>query len=186
MTPSFTAEPSEVNSLPLKTIVFSEETIALRVRQLARQISRDYRDENLLVAGILKGAQVFACDLIRHLELPAALDFISISRYKRAPGMKEVKITKDLEGPVDGCHLLLVEDIVDTGLTLNYLIEVLSSRNPRSVAVCSLLDRPTLRLADIPVKYVGFHVNQEFLVGYGLDYRDRYRDLPFSASLDLS
>jgi hypoxanthine phosphoribosyltransferase len=185
MTRSFATEPAKSISLPLKTVVFCEETIALRVRQLARDITRDYLGKDLLVVGILKGAQIFACDLVRHLPLPASLDFISISRYKQVPGMKEVRIIKDLESNIEGRHVLLVEDIVDTGLTLNYLIDVLVSRNPESVAVCSLLDRPALRLAKIPMKYVGFDVNQEFLVGYGLDYRDQYRDLPYIAAVDL-
>jgi hypoxanthine phosphoribosyltransferase len=169
----------------LKEIVFSEEKITLRVRQLAREITEDYRGKELLVAAILKGAQIFACDLVRELALPASLDFISISHYKRAPGTKEVRITKDLENSIDGRHVLLVEDIVDTGLTLHYLIQVLGARNPASIVVCSLLDRPALRLAEIPMKYVGFDVSQEFLVGYGLDYREHYRDLPYIASVDL-
>jgi len=186
MTRSLATEPAKPISLPLKRIVFSEETIALRVRQLSVEITRDYLGEDLVVVGILKGAQIFASDLIRHLSFSASLDFISISRYGQAPGIKEVKITKDLESCIEGRHVLLVEDIVETGLTLNYLIDVLKSRDPKSVAVCSLLDRPPLRLADIPLKYLGFEVNQEFLVGYGLDYRDQYRDLPYIAAVDLS
>ena len=185
MTGFFAVEPVKPLDIPLKEVVFSEERIGLRVKQLAGEITRDYLDKELLVAGILKGAQIFACDLVRQLEIPAALDFISINHYKQAPGMKEVKITKDLEGSIEGRHVLLVEDIVDTGLTLHYLIDVLTSRNPASVVVCSLLDRPALRLAEIPLKYVGFDVSQEFLVGYGLDYRDQYRDLPYIASVDL-
>ncbi len=185
MTHSVAVESTKVTSLPLKAVVFREEAIARRVRQLAREITRDYLGTELLVVGILKGAQIFACDLVRQLKLPASLDFISISRYKRAPGMKDVRIVKDLESGVVGRHILIVEDIVDTGLTLNYLIHVLKSRNPESVAVCSLLDRPALRLADIPMKYVGFNVDQEFLVGYGLDYRDQFRDLPYIAAVDL-
>jgi hypoxanthine phosphoribosyltransferase len=177
---------AKTTSLPLKEIVYDEEILVQRVRQLADQVTHDYRGKDLVVVGILKGAHIFACDLVRNLSFSAALDFISISRYKRAPGFKEVKITKDLETDLFGRHVLLVEDIVDTGLTLNYLIEVLNARNPASIAVCSLLDRPTLRLAEIPMKYVGFNVNEEFLVGYGLDYRDQYRDLPFIAELDIS
>jgi hypoxanthine phosphoribosyltransferase len=186
MTFSPAAEPAEVRPLALKAVVFSEEAIALRVRQLAQEISADYRESGVMVVGILKGAQIFACDLVRRLSFSATLDFMSISRYKQAPGMTEVRITKDLESSVEGRHILLVEDIVDTGLTLNYLIEVLRSRRPASISVCSLLDRPALRLADIPMEYVGFNVDNEFLVGYGLDYRDQYRDLPYIAAVDLS
>jgi len=185
MTRSLTAEPAKSVPLPVREVVFSEEAISLRVRQLAREITRDYQGEELTVVGILKGAQIFCCDLVRHLQLSASLDFMSISSYKQARGPKEVRITKDLEGSIEGKHLLLVEDIVDTGLTLNYLIDVLATRKPRSVFVCSLLDRPSLRLAEIPLKYVGFDAGQEFLVGYGLDYRDHYRDLPYIASVDL-
>jgi hypoxanthine phosphoribosyltransferase len=185
MTSSSIAEPAKAGSLPMKAIVFGEDTIASRVQELASEINRDYLGRDLLVVGILKGAQIFACDLVRQLGSPVALDFISISRYKQAPGLKEVRITKDLDGSIDGRNVLLVEDIVDTGLTLHYLIDVLAERNPESIAVCSLLDRPALRLAEIPMRYVGFNVDQEFLVGYGLDYRDQYRDLPYIAAVDL-
>lgn len=185
MTSSSIAEPAKVGSLPLKNVIFGEETIALRVRQMAAEISRDYLGRDLLVVGILKGAQIFTCDLVRKLRSPVSLDFISISRYRQAPGVKEVRITKDLDSSIEGRNVLVVEDIVDTGLTLHYLIEVLAERNPESIAVCSLLDRPALRLADIPMHYVGFNVDQEFLVGYGLDYRDQYRDLPYIAAVDL-
>jgi hypoxanthine phosphoribosyltransferase len=182
---SSAAESVKALSVPLKEIAFTEERISRRVSELAREITRDYLGKDLLLVGILKGAQIFACDLARELAIPAALDFISISHYKQTPGMKEVRITKDLESSIEDCHVLLVEDIVDTGLTLNYLIDVLASRNPASIVVCSLLDRPALRLAEIPLQYVGFDVSQEFLVGYGLDYRDQYRDLPYIASVDL-
>jgi hypoxanthine phosphoribosyltransferase len=185
MTRSVAIEPAKSVSLPVKEVIFSEELISLRVRQLAREITRDYKGEELLVVGILKGAQIFACDLVRYLDLSTSLDFMSISSYKQAPGLKEVKITKDLDGGIEGKHVLLVEDIVDTGLTLNYLIDVLAARKPASVVVCSLLDRPSLRLAEIPLKYVGFEASQEFLVGYGLDYRDHYRDLPYIVAVDL-
>lgn len=185
MTRSFATETIEAPALPLKEVVFPAETIALRVKELGSEITQDYLGKDLLVAGILKGAQIFACDLVRELAFSASIDFISISHYKRESGIKRIRITKDLDGDIEGRHLLLVEDIVDTGLTLNYLIEVLSSRKPASIVVCSLLDRPALRLAEIPMKYVGFDVSQEFLVGYGLDYRDQYRDLPYIASIDL-
>lgn len=177
---------AKTDPLQLKAIVCDEEVIVRRVKQLAEEITRDYRHKDLVVVGILKGAHIFACDLVRNLSFSAVLEFMSISRYKRAPGFKEVKITKDLDTDLTGRHVLLVEDIVDTGLTLNYLIEVLKARQPASIAVCSLLDRPALRLAEIPMKYVGFNVNEEFLVGYGLDYRDQYRDLPFIAELEIS
>jgi hypoxanthine phosphoribosyltransferase len=166
-------------------ILMSEQTIERRVDKLAAQISRDYSDKELVLIAILKGAQIFACDLVRKLTIPSLLDFMSISRYKRTPDVKEVEVTKDLSIDISGRHLLIVEDIVDTGFTLDYLIRQLEERNPASIAICSLLDRPALRLAEIPVRYVGFNVSEEFLVGYGLDYREQYRDLPFIAAIEI-
>ena len=156
--------PEAGKQLPLsiKEIFFDEETLAARVSEIANQITSDYQHRDLVVVGILKGAHVFTCDLVRQLGIPAAIDFISISRYRRRPDLKEVTVTHDLEVDIKGRDLLLVEDIVDTGLTLNYLIKVLEERDPASVKVCSLLDRPALRLAEIPMTYVGFNVQDEF------------------------
>jgi len=169
----------------IREVVYDEAVLRRRVAELAAEISRDYAGSDLAVVGILKGAYLFACDLVRALSVPCVLDFVSISRYRRAPSQREVRITCDLEIDPRGRDLLIVEDIVDTGLTLHYLIDVLRRREPRSVGICSLLDRPNLRLAQIPVRYVGFDVNDDFLVGYGLDYRERFRNLPFIASMEL-
>lgn len=169
----------------IRGVVYDEAAIRRRLAELAAEISRDYAGSDLVVVGILKGAYLFACDLVRALTISCALDFVSISRYRRAPSQREVRITGDLEIDPRGRDLLIVEDIVDTGLTLHYLTEVFRRRGPRSVGICSLLDRPDLRLADIPVKYVGFNATDEFLVGYGLDYRERFRNLPFIASMEL-
>ncbi len=177
--------PAAPEAGAIREVVYDEATIRRRVGELAAEISRDYTGSDLAVVGILKGAYLFGCDLARALTVTCLLDFVSISRYRRAPSQREVRITGDLEIDLRGRDLLLVEDIVDTGLTLHYLIEVFRRRGPRSVGICSLLDRPNLRLAEIPVKYVGFDVNDEFLVGYGLDYRERFRNLPYIASLDL-
>ncbi|MGH9339655.1 MAG: hypoxanthine phosphoribosyltransferase [Acidobacteriota bacterium] len=166
-------------------VVVDEQGIAERISQLAQEITRDYSKCELVVVGILKGSVPFIADLIRKIRLPLTLDFMSISRYSPSPDTGEVKITKDLQEDVSAKHLLLVEDIVDTGLTLNYLIRLLLNRRPASLAVCTLLDRPGLRLVDLPIRYVGFEINQEFLIGYGLDYCDRYRQLPFLAAMDL-
>lgn len=166
-------------------IVLPEKAIADRVAELGWQITCDYRDRDLLAVAILKGALVFGCDLVRRIDGPLEFDMMGISRYKKTPIFKEVTITHDLRTDVRGKDLLIVEDIVDTGLTLNYLIQVLEERKPRSVAVCSLLDRPGLRLAEIPLRYVGFNVSEEFLVGYGLDFCDRYRGLPYIASMQF-
>ncbi len=172
--------PGEVNR-----IVFEEEEIIARVGELAEQISRDYLGKDLVVVGILKGASVFTCDLVRALNIPVKLDFVAISNYSPKPQSGVVRILKDLQEDVDGRHVLLVEDIVDTGLTLNYLVRVVNSRAPASLSVCTLLDRPGLRLADLPIRYSGFHVNQQFLIGYGLDYRESFRDLPYIATMRI-
>ncbi len=168
---------------PIRNVVLPAAVIAERVRELAGEISRDFRGREIYVVGILTGAFVFTCDLIRRLRVPAYLDFISISRYDKRPGTGEVKILKDLQEEILGKELLIVEDIIDTGLTLNYLIRNLSNRRPASLAICTLLDRPDLRLAQIPIRYVGFNVSSEFLVGYGLDFRGYYRHLPYIATM---
>ncbi len=167
-------------------VVYDEKTIRTRVAQLGLRISTDYAGRELLVVGILKGALVFTCDLVRELEIPLQLDFIAISRYAAQRRTGKVRIVKDLQEDIAGRHVLLVEDIVDTGLTANYLCSLLSARKPMSLSLCTLLDRPDLRLAELPLNYVGFQVSREFLIGYGLDYRDRYRDLPFIASMNLA
>lgn len=181
---TFTQEGRDV--LPgVAEVVLDEQVIAARVQELGRKITRDYRLKQLVIAGILKGAFVFTSDLIRQIPLEFTLDFISISPYSPKSKTGEVKIIKDLEEDISRKHVLLIEDIVDTGLTLNYLARMLLSREPLSLAVCTLLDRPDLRLVDVPIKYVGFHAKQEFLVGYGLDYRGCYRGLPYIASVNL-
>ncbi len=167
----------------LDRVVFDEETICHRVRELGAEISRDYMGRDLMVVGILKGAAPFASDLIRRITAPLRLDFISVTSYEPHPRPGVVRILKDLAEDVAGSHLLVVEDIVDTGLTLNYLLNLLRAREPASLQVCTLLDRPELRLVDIPMRYVGFQVTDEFLVGYGLDHREQFRNLPFVATL---
>jgi hypoxanthine phosphoribosyltransferase len=169
----------------VKTVILDESTISQRVSEMAREIAEDYRDQDLLLVGILRGAFIFLCDLVRQIPSSVSFDFMGISRYSPKPATGEVKITKDLQEDLAGKHVLLVEDIVDTGLTLRYLVRTVKSRDPASLAVCTLLDRPDLRLAEIPLRYVGFNVSHEFLVGYGLDYRDKYRELPFIATMDL-
>lgn len=167
-------------------VVLDEETIRIRVAQLGVKISIDYVGRELLVVGILKGALVFTCDLLRELQIPLHLDFMAISRYATQGGTGKVRVLKDLQVDILGKHVLIVEDIVDTGLTANYLCSLLSRRNPASLALCTFLDRPELRLAELPLTYIGFQVSREFLVGYGLDYQDRYRALPFIGSMNLT
>ena len=167
-------------------VVLDERTILTRVAQLGLKISTDYAGRELVVVGILKGGLVFTCDLVRELQIPLHLDFMAISRYASQRRTGKVRVLKDLQEDIAGKHVLLVESIVDTGLTANYLCSLLSGRNPASLALCTLLDRPDLRLAELPLTYVGFQVSREVLIGYGLDYRDRYRDLPFIAAMNLT
>ncbi len=169
----------------VQDILLDEATILKRVGELARQISADYEGRELVVVGVLTGAFMFASDLVRRLSLPVSIDFIAISRYDPRPETGEVRIIKDLSDDIQGKEVLLIEDIVDTGLSLNYLLGILRARRPASIAICSLLDRSDLRLADIPLNYVGFNVTHEFLIGYGLDYREHYRNLPFLATMNL-
>lgn len=164
----------------IKSIMISEEEIAKRVKELGKQLTEDYRGKELLIVGILKGCMLFLSDLVRAIELPLTMDFIVVSSYgttTKSSGV--VRIIKDLERDIEGKDVLIVEDIVDTGLTLSYLVENFKSRNPKSVRICSLLDKPDRRKAQVDIEYVGFKIPDEFVVGYGLDYGESYRNLPF-------
>ncbi len=164
----------------LEQVLFSADEIAARVKQIAGQISTDYRDMNPLVVGVLKGAFLFMSDLIRHIDIPIELDFIATSSYgasTKSSGI--VRILKDLERPIENRDVLLVEDIVDSGLTLSYLRDSLLRRGARSVKIAAAFDKPTGRIVSIYPDYSGFEVPNRFLVGYGLDYAEKYRNLPF-------
>ena len=158
-------------------VLYSHTRIQRRVRTLARHISRDYAGQRLVLVGILKGVVCFMADLMQHLSLPVTLDFMAISYY--GGDGQVVKITRDLDSSITGQHVLMVEDIVDTGMTLNYIVNHLAAHNPASLRVCTLLDKRARRLANVPLDYVGFEVPDEFVVGYGLDYKGEYRNLPF-------
>ncbi len=164
-------------------VLFEQEAISSRVKELAREIESDFTGRELSVIGVLAGGFHFMSDLVRDLRIPVSLDFVAISRYQSAPGSKRVKLIKDLDDSIEGRHILLVDDIVDTGLSLHYLVQQLRRRSPASVSAASLLVRPELRIAEIPLDYIGFEVSAEFLIGYGLDHRGLYRDLPFIATL---
>ena len=167
-------------------ILVSEEQLAGRIGELGAEVTRDYRDRDLLLIGILKGAVLFLSDLIRHIEIPAEVDFMAVASYGSATKSSGVvQILKDLEEPIEGRDVLIVEDIVDTGLTLRYLLENLSGRGPRSIEVCSLLSKNDARSVDVPGRYVGFEIPNEFVIGYGLDYDQRFRTLPYVATLVL-
>lgn len=159
-------------------ILFREEEIRNRVQSLAHQIAEDYKGRSLVLVTILRGAVFFATDLARQIDLHLSMDFLSISSYgEDSEGV--VRITKDLEENIAGKDVLLIEDIIDTGFTLKYLLRTLNSRNPNSIEVCTLLDRRARRIIDVDLKYVGFEIPDKFVVGYGLDYRQRYRNLPY-------
>jgi bifunctional protein TilS/HprT len=158
-------------------VLYSHAKIQRRVRTLARRISRDYAGQRLVLIGVLKGVVCFMADLMQHLSLPVTLDFMAISYY--GGDGQVVKITRDLDSSITGQHVLMIEDIVDTGMTLNYILSHLSAHNPASLRVCTLLDKKARRLINVPLDYVGFEVPDEFVVGYGLDYKGEYRNLPF-------
>ena len=163
-------------------VLLSEERIQARIRELGREITRDYEDQPLLVVGVLKGSVVFLADLIRAIDLPLDYDFVAISSYgadTRSSGV--VRLLKDLDTSIEGKHVLIVEDIVDTGWTLrlSYLAENMKARKAASVKVCALLDKPCRRQVDVCVDYRGFVIDDVFAVGYGLDYKGRYRNLPY-------
>ncbi|MFL5824425.1 MAG: hypoxanthine phosphoribosyltransferase [Solirubrobacteraceae bacterium] len=161
-----------------------EEQLAARVRQLADEISRDYASRDLVLVGVLKGAVFFLSDLMRHLTIPVEVDFMAVASYGSATKSSGVvRILKDLDAAIEDRDVLIVEDIVDSGLTLQYLLRNLAGRNPRSLEVCALLVKPERRKVELPTRYVGFEIPNTFAIGYGLDYGERYRNLPYVASL---
>jgi hypoxanthine phosphoribosyltransferase len=161
-------------------IVYSAGLIAARVAELGRRISGDYHDRNLVLVTVLKGSTVFLADLSRQITIPHRLEFMAISAYRGSvtASSGRIRLLKDVDRPVRGDHVLIVEDIVDTGLTLNYLFKTLRFRGAASVEVCTLLDRPYRRLIEIEPRYIGFTAPDDFLIGYGFDHRQRFRNLP--------
>lgn len=160
-------------------VVLTEEAIRRRVAEMGAAISRDYRGRNPLLVGVLKGVVLFMADLLRQITIPVGLDFMAIAPYSATAGPGTVRITKDLDHSITGRHVLFVEDVIDTGLTLSYLLRTLRTRQPASLEVCVLFDRPYRRLIDIPLMYQGFVLPDRYVVGYGLDANDYYRNLPF-------
>lgn len=164
----------------IQEVLFTERQIAVMVERIGQEISRDYRDKNLLLVSVLKGSVVFMADLMRSIHIPARIDFMATSSY--GSGTKTsgvVKIIKDLDLNLEGYDIVLVEDILDSGKTLSYLIELLQGRNPRSLKICTLFDKPERREAQVEAQYVGSVIPDAFIVGYGLDYDEKYRNLPF-------
>ena len=165
-------------------ILIDEETLAARVAELGVEVSSDYQGRDLLLIGVLKGAVFFMADLMRHLTVPCEVDFMAISSYGDSTDSSGiVRILKDLDINIEGRDVLVVEDIIDSGLTLSYLMRNLESREPASLEVCALLTKPARREIDVPVRYVGFEIPNRFVIGYGLDFAERYRNLPYVAVL---
>jgi hypoxanthine phosphoribosyltransferase len=167
-----------------ETLVSADE-LERRVAELGAEVSRDYEGRDLVLVGVLKGAVVFIADLMRHLTVPCEIDFMAVSSYgSQTDSSGVVRILKDLDASIGGRDVLIVEDIIDSGLTLQYLLRNLKAREPRSLEVCALLTKPDRRRVDLPTRYVGFEIPDRFVVGYGLDYRQRYRNLREIAALD--
>jgi hypoxanthine phosphoribosyltransferase len=182
------AIPSRASNEPgLGEVLVTAEDLQRRVAELGREISSDYGEEGgrpLLLVGVLKGAVFFLSDLMRFIDVPVEVDFMAVASYGSATDSSGVvRILKDLDAAIEGRDVLIVEDIVDSGLTLQYLLRNLGSRNPRSLEVCALLTKPERRKVDLPTRYVGFEIPNRFVVGYGLDYDERHRNLPFVAEL---
>lgn len=167
-------------------VLFSEEEVDARIRQMGEQISRDYAGREVHLICVLKGGSFFMCELAKRITVPVFLDFMSVSSYgSETKSSGVVKIVKDLDAPLKGKDVIVVEDIVDTGHTLSYLLEMLKGREPASLKLCTLLDKPDRREVDVPVDYTGFVIPDKFIVGYGLDYDQKYRNLPYIGTVEL-
>ena len=167
-----------------ETLVSSED-LQRRIGELGAEISRDYDGRDLVMVGVLKGAVLFLADLMRHLTVPCEIDFMAVSSYgSETDSSGVVRILKDLDAPIEGRDVLIVEDIIDSGLTLHYLMKNLRARNPRTLEVCALLTKPERRRVDLPIRYVGFEIPNRFAIGYGLDHAQRYRNLAYVAALN--
>ena len=173
---------AQTNVKGIDRVLFTAPQIQRRVAELGRQISRDYRGLEPVLVGVLRGMLCFMADLMREITLPAEIEFMAVSRYGE-PNRRSVQVTKDLDLSIAGKHVILVEDIVDSGMTLNFLVGFLREKKPATLEVSALLDKKARRIVDVPIKYVGFEVPDEFVVGYGLDYLEKYRNLPFIGAL---
>jgi hypoxanthine phosphoribosyltransferase len=166
-------------------ILVQADDLQRRVKELGAEITSDYADKDLLLVGVLKGAVFFLSDLMREIDVPCEVDFMAVASYGDATDSSGVvRILKDLEAPIEGRHVLIVEDIVDSGLTLQYLMRNLKARGPESLEVCALLTKPARRKAEVGAKYIGFEIPDRFVIGYGLDHAERHRNLPYVAALD--
>jgi len=164
----------------VERVLISEQEIAEKVKEIGEQITKDFAGEKLLIVTILKGSIMFAADLLREIKIPVEIDFMCLSSYgKESKSSGVVRIVKDLNNPIEGMNVLIIEDILDSGNTLSHLTKLLETRNPKSIKIATLLDKPDRRIAHVDVAYKGFTIPDEFVVGYGLDYDEKYRNLPF-------
>ena len=164
----------------IQEILFSEEQLKTRVQEIAHEIERDYQGKEIMLISVLRGSFIFMADLCRAIDLPCTLDFMSVSSYgKGTTSSGQVQITKDLSEDITGRHIIVVEDILDSGNTLSYLLKILQHRHPASIRLCTLLDKPDRRVKPVEVHYSGFTIPDAFVVGYGLDYAEKYRNLPY-------
>ena len=164
----------------IQEVLFSEEQLDRRVREIAADITRDYQGKEIMLVSVLRGSFIFMADLCRRLDLACTLDFMSVSSYgKGTTSTGQVQITRDLSSDISGKHIIVVEDILDSGNTLSYLLKLLEQRSPASIRLCTLLDKPERRVKPVEVHYTGFSIPDAFVVGYGLDYAEKYRNLPY-------
>ena len=168
----------------VKQILLSEEELAIKIKEMGKQISKDYEGTELVLIGILKGSVIFMSDLMRSISIPCSMDFMAVSSYGNSTSTSGiVRILKDLDYEIEGKHVLLVEDIIDTGITLKYIVEYLKGRKASSIEIAALLNKAERRKVEVDAKYIGFDVPDEFIVGYGIDYAENYRNLPYIATL---
>ncbi len=167
-------------------VLLGEEEVDAKIKELGEQISKDYAGKKVHLVCVLKGGVFFMCELAKRITVPVSMDFMSVSSYGSGTSSSGiVRIVKDLDEPLEGKDVLIVEDIIDSGNTLHHLIDILYTRNPNSIRICTLLDKPERRIADVTVDYVGFAIPDEFVVGYGLDYAQKYRNLPYIGIVEL-
>lgn len=167
-------------------VLLSEDEVDARIRELGEQINKDYEGESVHLICVLKGGVFFMCELAKRITVPVSMDFMSVSSYGNSTVSSGiVKIIKDLDEPIEGKNVLIVEDIIDSGNTLHYLVDMLYKRQPKSIRICTLLDKPERRVADVHVDYTGFNIPDEFVIGYGLDFEQKYRNLPFIGAVVL-
>ena len=168
------------------SVLLSEEEVDARIKEIGEQISRDYEGKQVHLICVLKGGSFFMCELAKRITVPVSLDFMSVSSYgSETKSSCVVKIVKDLDEPLNGKHVIVIEDIVDSGRTLSYLLAMLKDRGPESISLCTLLDKPERRVVDVHVDYTGFQIPDKFVVGYGLDYGQKYRNLPYIGTVEF-